>query len=370
MLEEIDTPSPQVGEALEVHAAAITRDELTWPIDRLPATPSYELSGVVAALASVVKHVAVGEAVYALTGFERDGVAAAYAAVPASFLAPKPATLDHVESAAVPLAALSAWQGLFDHGHLAEGERVLIHGAAGGVGHFATQLARWCGAYVIGTASADSLDDAHCLGAQEVLDGRDESVVEEIDPVDLVFDTVGGKLLGRSPSAVREGGRIVSMAEEPAGSRWPGDRRELLRRRAKPRAADRDRASHRRGSNTPGDRLDVRARRCPGGLRTKPRPWKARQGGDPGSRRVGRLARTSYESVRGTRRIELLFAGEVDGRQDLVASGVNKEVTKPRDRDEHAGAGPTRSAESEPAPGLSAPGVDCRASEPNESWIT
>jgi NADPH:quinone reductase-like Zn-dependent oxidoreductase len=217
MLEEIDTPSPQVGKALvEVHAAAITRDELTWPIDRLPAIPSYELSGVVAALASDVEHVAVGEAVHALTSFDRDGVAAAYAAVPAKFLAPKPATLDPVESAAVPLAALSAWQGLFEHGRLVEGERVLIHGAAGGVGHFATQLARWCGAYVIGTASADSLDDAHSLGAQEVLDGRDERVVEEVDPVDLVFDTVGGELLGRSPSAVREGGRIVSVAEEPA----------------------------------------------------------------------------------------------------------------------------------------------------------
>ena len=156
------TAGPQGGhdpgagprEALvRVHAAAITRDELEWPLDRLPAIPSYELSGVVAALGPVVGDVAVGDAVYALTAFDRDGVAAEYAAVPAALLAPKPRRLDHVESAAVPLAALSAWQGLFEHGGLEAGERVLIHGATGGVGHFATQLARRRGAYVTATTS-------------------------------------------------------------------------------------------------------------------------------------------------------------------------------------------------------------------------
>jgi NADPH:quinone reductase-like Zn-dependent oxidoreductase len=192
--EEIETPRLRAGEALvEVHAAAITRDELEWPVDRLPAIPSYELSGVVAAVAEGVQAVAVGEPVYALTGFDRDGVAAAYAAVPASLLAPKPSTLDHVASAAIPLAALSAWQGLFDHGRLAEGERVVIHGAAGGVGHFATQLARRRGAHVIGTASPESLDAARAFGAHETLDGRDARLLESIVPVDLVFDTVGGE---------------------------------------------------------------------------------------------------------------------------------------------------------------------------------
>jgi NADPH:quinone reductase-like Zn-dependent oxidoreductase len=220
--EEIDTPQPHVAEALvEVHAAAITRDELDWPVDRLPAIPSYELSGVVAAVSPDVEDVAPGEAVYALTGFDRDGVAAEYATVSTRFLAPKPSRLGHVESAAVPLAALSAWQGLFDHGRLAEGERVLIHGAAGGVGHFATQLARWRGAYVIGTACADSADAALAFGAREVLDGR-HSIEDAVAPVDLVFDTVGGELLERSPAAVREGGRIVSVAEEPTN---PADSR-------------------------------------------------------------------------------------------------------------------------------------------------
>jgi NADPH:quinone reductase-like Zn-dependent oxidoreductase len=210
--EEIETPHVRPGEALvRVHAAAITRDELDWPVDRLPAIPSYELAGVVAAVAADAD-VAVGEPVYALTGFDRDGVAAEYAAVRASLLAPKPATLDHVASAAVPLAALSAWQGLFVHGRLEEGERVLVIGAAGGVGHFATQLARWRGAHVIGMTTATGVGRALELGADEVLDpsGFDAA----IESVDLVFDTVGGGLLSRSAAARRDHGRVVSVAEE------------------------------------------------------------------------------------------------------------------------------------------------------------
>ena len=211
VIDQIETPEVGPGEALvEVHAAAITRDELDWPVDRLPAIPSYELSGVVSAVAADVLAVAVGDPVYALTPFDRDGVAAEFAVVPASVLAPKPSMLDHVASAAIPLAALSAWQGLFDHGQLEAGERVLIHGAAGGVGHFATQLARWRGAHVIGTASSGSLDAAREFGAHEAV-GRADAVA----PVDLVFDTVGGELLKRSPALVRPGGRLISVAEEP-----------------------------------------------------------------------------------------------------------------------------------------------------------
>jgi NADPH:quinone reductase-like Zn-dependent oxidoreductase len=217
VLEDVDTPRLRAGEALvSVRAAAITRDELDWPVDRLPAIPSYELSGVVAAVAADVDAVAVGEPVYALTSFDRDGVAAAYAVVSANLLAPKPRALDHVESAALPLAALSAWQGLFDHGLLEQGERVLIHGAAGGVGHLATQLARWRGAYVLGTASPDSLDAARAFGAHEVLEGASGRFEDLAGPLDLVFDTVGGELLERSAAAVRTGGRLVSVAEEPS----------------------------------------------------------------------------------------------------------------------------------------------------------
>ena len=190
--ERIETPSARAGEALvRVHAAAITRDELEWPADRLPATPSYELSGVVVAVGAGVDRAAVGEAVYGLTAFDGDGAAAEFVAVPADLLAPKPPTLGHVESAALPMGALTAWQGLIEHGALQAGQRVLVLGAGGGVGHLAVQIARARGADVI---------------------ERFEDVAE---PVDLVFDTAGGELLSRSGSVVREGGRIVCVAEEP-----------------------------------------------------------------------------------------------------------------------------------------------------------
>ena len=210
--EEIETPQPGPGEAIvRVHAAAITRGELDWTSDRLPATPSFELSGVVAAVAPDVGDVAVGDPVYALTGFDREGAAAEYAVVPSRFLAPKPGTIGHVESAAVPLAALTTWQGLFDHGGLTEGERVLVQGAAGGVGHFAVQLARSRGAYVIGTASPENQQTVRELSADEVVDHA--APLEGV--VDLVFDTVGGERLQRAPSLLRPGGRLVSVAEEP-----------------------------------------------------------------------------------------------------------------------------------------------------------
>jgi NADPH:quinone reductase-like Zn-dependent oxidoreductase len=194
-LDDVPIPELAVGEALvQVHAAAITRDELEWPVDRLPAIPSYELSGVVAEVAPDVTEVAVGDAVHALTPFDRDGAAAEYVAVPALRLGAKPGALSHVESAALPMPGLTAWQGLFEHGGLESGQRVVIHGAAGGVGHVAIQLARERGALVVGA------DDA-------------------IEPVDLVFDTVGGDPLRRSPQLVRTGGRLVSVAEEPEPSR-------------------------------------------------------------------------------------------------------------------------------------------------------
>ena len=215
-LEEIPTPRPAAGEALvRVHAAAITRDELEWPEDRLPATPSYELSGVVAAVGPDVEGVEEGDEVYALTGFDRDGAAAEYAAVPARFLAPRPRSLGHVESSALPLAALSAWQGLFEHGRLEAGQRVLVHGAAGGVGHLAVQLALSRGAHVVATTSSGGVDLVRGLGAQQIVDSADTRFEEAVEPVDLVFDTGGGERLERSSAVVRRGGRIVSVATDP-----------------------------------------------------------------------------------------------------------------------------------------------------------
>jgi len=131
-------------------------------------------------------------------------------------LAPKPRTIGHIDSAAIPLAALSAWQALFDHGHLAVGERVLVHGAAGGVGSFAVQLAHWRGAHVIGTASTSNVETALRLGADQVVDHTRTRFEAVVEPVDLVFDTVGGERLARSPAVLRPGGRLVSVATEPS----------------------------------------------------------------------------------------------------------------------------------------------------------
>lgn len=223
VLEDVPVPQAQPGEVLvRVRAAAITRDELEWPVDRLPAIPSYEVSGVVTEVSPDVNAWRAGDEVYALTPFDRDGAACEYMAVPASVLARKPASSSHVEAASVPMPALTAWQGLFDHGGLGAGQRVLVLGAAGGVGHAATQLAREHGAYVVGAASAARGQAVRDLGAHEVV-GDTELLGEMLEPVDLAFDTVGGAALARSFAAVRPGGRIVSVAEEPPES----DRRDV-----------------------------------------------------------------------------------------------------------------------------------------------
>lgn len=215
VLEEVAIPQLGSGEALvRVHAAALTRDELEWPVDRLPAIPSYEASGVVVDVAPGVTAMVAGDAVYALTPFDRDGAAAEYVAVPAEILGRKPNALSDAESAAIPMTGLSAWQGLFDHGRLEAGERVLILGAAGGVGQLATQLAHERGAYVIGTASGEGIRRARELGADEAI-AASAGFENALAPVDLVFDTVGGDVLSRSAAVLREAGRLVSIAEEP-----------------------------------------------------------------------------------------------------------------------------------------------------------
>jgi NADPH:quinone reductase-like Zn-dependent oxidoreductase len=217
VVDEAPRPRPTDDEVLvRVHAAAITRDELTWPVDRLPAILSFELSGVVAETGSAVEGLDVGDEVFALATFHRDGVAAEFTAQPADLLVARPRTVGHAESAAIPLPALTAWQGLFDHGRLTEGERVLIHGAAGAVGRFAVQLARTHGAHVIGTASAASLATGGELGADQAVDAATWRE-QDLGDVDLVFDTVGGERLRRSDEVIGPGGRIVSVSEPPPG---------------------------------------------------------------------------------------------------------------------------------------------------------
>lgn len=209
-LDEIDVPKPGAEDALvRVHAAGLTRGELTWPTDRLLAIPSYELSGVVVE-APKESDLTADDPVVALTPFDADGVAAELAIVPPVVLAPKPTELSHVEAASLPLAGLSAWQALFDHGRLEEGERVLVTGAVGGVGHLGTQLARWCGARVVAAVAPSAERLALELGAHEIL-GETGS-----EPFDLVFDTAGGQAAADAARRLRNGGRFVSVAEEPA----------------------------------------------------------------------------------------------------------------------------------------------------------
>jgi NADPH:quinone reductase-like Zn-dependent oxidoreductase len=156
--------------------------------------------------------VSVGDLVYGLNDWYRDGASAEYCVARVADFAHKPRSVDHVHAAATPISALTAWQGLFERAGLAAGQRVLIHGAAGGVGTFGVQLARWRGARVTGTASAANLDFVRSLGADEVIDYRAERFEDVVRDVDVVFDTVGGETLERSWGVLKPGGRLVTVA--------------------------------------------------------------------------------------------------------------------------------------------------------------
>lgn len=224
--EEAPRPPLALDDALvRVHAASITPTELRWPStwedragrSRLPVIPSHEVAGVVTELGYGTSSVAVGTAVYGLTDWYRNGAAAEYIAVEARNLAPMPSSLTFAEAAAVPLAGLTAWQALFDHGHLSAGQTVLIHGASGGVGTFAVQLAHATGAHVIATGGAGARDLVLGLGADEYLD-LDQRPFEQVvglGTVDLVLDLVGGELLRRSWAVVKSGGALVSAVADP-----------------------------------------------------------------------------------------------------------------------------------------------------------
>lgn len=224
--EDAPLPTLEAGDALiRVHACAITKTELTWdPVHTAPdgterefVIPGHEISGVVEAVASNVSDVKVGDAVYALTDFWRDGALAEYVAARADDLATKPINLNHVQAAAVPLAALTAWQALFEHAHLSSGKRVLIHGAAGGVGTYAVQFARWSNAYVIGTAHTTDAELLHSLGASEVIGYTKMRFEDVVNNVDVVFDTVGGDTLERSWRVLSPGGVLVTIVTATSG---------------------------------------------------------------------------------------------------------------------------------------------------------
>src|ERR1700719_4768573 len=218
--EDVEMPLLGPGDALvRVIASPITKDELSWPPTyqtkdgqpRLPTIPGHEFAGIVEAVATDVSDVKAGDEVYGLASFWRNGSAAEYVAVAASDVAPKPKTLDFEQAATVPLAGLTAWQALFDHGKLAADERVLIHGAAGGVGAFTVQLAHWKGAYVIATASAAHTEFLRELGANEVIDYEEQKFEEVVKEVDLVIDTVGGDVLQRSRRVLKPNAMLVPL---------------------------------------------------------------------------------------------------------------------------------------------------------------
>ena len=217
--EEVPEAKPMACDVLvKVAACGITHNELDYPIwtcraghRRTSIIPGAEVSGVVAALGFGTAGFAVGDEVYGLTDQWRDGTAAEYVAVEARNLAPKPQTVDHVHAAAVPRAGLTAWQALFDHGKLAKGQTVVIHGAGGAVGSTAVQLARWAGAEVIGTGRSHSRSLVLELGAQRFVALDSERLEDAAGQADLVFDTIGGEVLDRSPALLRPGGTLVSV---------------------------------------------------------------------------------------------------------------------------------------------------------------
>lgn len=224
--EQAAAPTVGDGEILvAVHAAAITFAELSWDetwtrngIDRTPIIPSHEFSGAVAGMGSGVAGFAIGDAVFGVVPFDRDGAAAECVAVPADSAAPKPASLSHVEAAALPLPALTAQQALFDHARLAAGEHVLVHGGAGGVGAYAIQLAATAGADVTAT-TIGAVDYVRQLGAHHVIDIRADGFPTSTGAFDVVIDTVGGDTLDRSYALLRPGGRLVTLQTPPDQNR-------------------------------------------------------------------------------------------------------------------------------------------------------
>jgi len=227
--EEAPDAKPVACDVLvKVIACGITHNELDYPIwtcraghPRTLVIPGAEVSGVVVALGFGTAGVAVGDEVFGLTDQWRDGTAAEYVAVEARNVAPKPQTVDHVHAAAVPRAGLTAWQALFDHGKLAKGQTVVIHGAGGAVGSTAVQLARWAGAEVIGTGRSHSRELVTELGADRFIALDEERLDDVAGRADLVFDTIGGEVLERSPALLRRGGTLVSVraASTPPGVR-------------------------------------------------------------------------------------------------------------------------------------------------------
>lgn len=240
--DNLPQPQPNKGEVLvKVYATAVTPTEFQWyptfhtasgKSRPFPIVLSHEFSGVIESVGAGVDTLRAGDAVYGLNDWFANGAEAEYCIAPAAAVARKPRLLSQVQSAVIPISALAAWQGLLEKTHVQRGQRVLIHGAAGGVGVFAVQLARWRGAHVIATASAANLDFVRMLGAEQVIDYQTARFEETVRDVDVVFDTVGGGTLERSWDVLKPGGKLVTIAAQSAGAVEPRVREAFMLVRA------------------------------------------------------------------------------------------------------------------------------------------
>jgi NADPH:quinone reductase-like Zn-dependent oxidoreductase len=232
-LTQVPAPVPAAGQVLiKVHAAGVIPTELLWyPTTHLEngaprphAIPGHEFSGTVAAIGEGAAGFAPGDEVYGMNSWFWEGAVAEYCLTVDSSIAMKPRSLSHIEAATVPISALTAWQGLFDRAAIQPGERILVQGGAGAVGLFVVQLAHRYGAHVIATASAQDISFVQTLGSDEVIDYRTSRFEEGLDPVDVVFDTVGGDIRERSAAILRRNGRMISIAAEGDVVTDPGAR--------------------------------------------------------------------------------------------------------------------------------------------------
>jgi NADPH:quinone reductase-like Zn-dependent oxidoreductase len=221
----VERPAPPAAindVVVQIHASGFVPTEMEWPStwtdrrdhDRTPSIPGHELAGVVTALGYGTTGLSLGQRVFGLADWYRDGTLAEYVAIEARNLAPLPGDVDFTVGASLPISGLTAWQGLFEHGRLQAGQSVLAHGAAGAVGSMVTQLASEFGAYVIGTGRAADRQKALEFGAQEFVDLENDAL-EDVGGVDLVFDVIGGDIQKRSASLIRAGGTLVTVVAPP-----------------------------------------------------------------------------------------------------------------------------------------------------------
>lgn len=222
LVERPEPPAAINDVVVQVHASGFVPTELEWPStwtdrvnrDRTPSIPGHELAGVVSSLGYGTTGLSVGQRVFGLADWHRDGTLAEYVAVEARNLAPLPGDVEFTVGASLPISGLTAWQGLFDHGRLQAGQSLLVHGAAGAVGTMVTQLAREAGAYVIGTGRAADRQKTLDFGAAEFVDLENDAL-EDVGEVDLVFDVIGGDIQRRSAGLIRAGGTLVTVVGPP-----------------------------------------------------------------------------------------------------------------------------------------------------------